>query len=394
MATQRELERINAELEQRVDERTQELLAAKQAEERAHISKTKFFAAVSHDLMQPFNAATLFCDMLRQRINDEQKQLVIHVQQSLQNAEELLTMLLDMTRLEAGNLPVHKQQVALHDVLQPLIDSQQVIAAEKQLSIHYIPSSAVLYTDRKLLSRIVQNLLSNAVRYTDSGRIIIGGRRRGQHLQLHIIDTGRGIPADQRDNIFREFHQLEQAGDNPGLGLGLAIVERMCRLLTIPLDLQSELGVGTRFSLTLPVQRWQSPQQRVLSHNEAGFERFLQGKRLWVVDNDSRLLAAVAQLLTDWGAEVFSATGREHLPSDAATCPDLVILDYHLDGGDTGIEVLKALRQRCGVMLPAIINSADPDEQLREQAIAEQALFMPKPLKTAALKRSLKRLLR
>lgn len=394
VATQRELERINAELEQRVDQRTEELLAAKQAEERAHISKTKFFAAVSHDLMQPFNAATLFCDMLRQRINDEQRQLVIHVQQSLQNAEELLTMLLDMTRLEAGNLPVHKQTVALHDILQPLIASQQIIAAEKQLDIHYLASSAVLYTDRKLLSRIVQNLLSNAVRYTDKGRIIVGGRRRGKHLELNIIDTGRGIPADQRDNIFREFHQLEQAGDNPGLGLGLAIVERMCRLLGIPLDLQSEVGHGTRFSLMLPVHSWRIPQTHPSASKSNDYERFLTGKLIWVVDNDQRLLAAVTQLLTDWGAEVIRATGREQLPVKPSRCPDLLLLDYHLDQGDTGIDVLLYVRQQCGALIPAIINSADPDEQLREQAIAEQALFMPKPLKTAALKRSLKRLLR
>lgn len=394
VATQRELERINAELEQRVDQRTEELLAAKQAEERAHISKTKFFAAVSHDLMQPFNAATLFCDMLRQRINDEQRQLVIHVQQSLQNAEELLTMLLDMTRLEAGNLPVHKQTVALHDILQPLIASQQIIAAEKQLDIHYLASSAVLYTDRKLLSRIVQNLLSNAVRYTDKCRIIVGGRRRGKHLELNIIDTGRGIPADQRDNIFREFHQLEQAGDNPGLGLGLAIVERMCRLLGIPLDLQSEVGHGTRFSLMLPVHSWRIPQTHPSASKSNDYERFLTGKLIWVVDNDQRLLAAVTQLLTDWGAEVIRATGREQLPVKPSRCPDLLLLDYHLDQGDTGIDVLLYVRQQCGALIPAIINSADPDEQLREQAIAEQALFMPKPLKTAALKRSLKRLLR
>lgn len=394
VATQRELERINAELEQRVSDRTHELLAAKQAEERAHISKTKFFAAVSHDLMQPFNAATLFCDMLRQRIHDEQQQLVIHVQQSLQNAEELLTMLLDMTRLEAGNLPVHRQQVLLDDVLQPIIASQQIIAAEKQLAIHYIPTRAVLDTDRKLLSRIVQNLLSNAVRYTDQGRIIIGARRRGSNLQLNIIDTGRGIPADQRDNIFREFHQLEQAGDNPGLGLGLAIVERMCRLLAIPLDLQSEVGRGTRFTLLLPVANWRAAMAPTKVTQQDNYERFLAGKLLWVVDNDSRLLAAVAQLLSDWGAEVISATGREQLPAHPERCPDLLILDYHLDQGDTGIAVLQHVRSLCGRMVPAIINSADPDEQLREQAIAEHALFMPKPLKTAALKRSLKRLLR
>src|SRR5690554_2161215 len=343
--------------------------------------------------MQPFNDATLFCDMLGQRLQGEPAQLVRQVQQSLHNAEELLTMLLEMTRLEAGNLPVNKQVVALHDIIQPLIASQQVIAQEKSVDIRYVPTRAQLHTDRKMISRIVQNLLSNAVRYTDKGKVLVGVRRRGDALQLQVIDTGRGIPNDQRNKIFREFHQVNQHGDNPGLGLGLAIVERMCSLLSIPLSLESHVGHGTIFSLTFHEVSWQPSLPQHKPDLLQSSEEFLTHTRIWLLDNDPTVLQAMTQLLTGWGAEVATATNRDQLPWHSAA-PDLLVFDYHLDNNDTGIDVLLAVRKHFGnSQLPAIINSADPDETVREQVIAEQALFTPKPIKTAALKRLLKRLL-
>lgn len=391
---QRALEQANAELEQRVATRTAELVAAKQAEEQAHQSKSRFFAAVSHDLMQPFNAATLFCDMLSQRLTDEPAQLARQIQQSLANAEELLTMLLEMTRLEAGNLPVNYQQVNLHEVIQPLVDSQRIIAAEKHVDVRYVPTRLSLRTDRKMISRIIQNLISNAVRYTNAGKVLIGVRRTPHGAQLHIIDTGCGIPNDQKDKIFREFHQIEQANENPGLGLGLAIVERMCRLLNTPISLQSEVDRGTVFSLTFDHASWQShlakPRRTVTNADDS----FLNGRVIWLLDNDAGVLQAMTQLLESWGATVHSAATREQLPWHSAR-PDLLVFDYHLDNNDTGIDVLRTVRQTFdGALLPAIINSADPDETVREQVIGEQALFIPKPIKVAALKRLIKRLLR
>lgn len=396
VAAQQQLEEINRELEQRVADRTQQLLLAKQAEERAHESKTRFFAAVSHDLMQPFNAATLFCDMLRQRLDGEHGVLARQIQQSLQNAEELLTMLLDMTKLEAGNLPVNKQSVNLDDVIAPVVDAQRVIAAEKGLQIHYVPCHAEVFTDRKLLSRMLQNLLSNAVRYTQKGKILVGCRRSGSSVQLHVIDSGQGIPPDQLQAIFREFHQVAPQGDNPGIGLGLAIVERLSQLLDIPLHVDSRVGAGTDFSLVIPVQRWRAAQQKQETPVVVDEERFLANKSIWLIDNDARMLAAVQQLLETWGATVRSATSAEALnPQSERPQPDLLIVDYHLDNNVTGIEVLHQLRQLSSLeSLDAIVISADPDEVLREQAIAARAGFMPKPLKPAALRRLLKRYLR
>ncbi|WP_411369200.1 PAS domain-containing hybrid sensor histidine kinase/response regulator [Pseudidiomarina salilacus] len=392
---QQQLEQINRELEQRVADRTQQLLAAKQAEERAHQSKSRFFAAVSHDLMQPFNAATLFCDMLKQRLEGEQGLLARQIQQSLQNAEELLTMLLDMTRLEAGNLPVNKQVVALNDVLRPVVEAQQVIAADKGLQIDFVPCSAQVYTDRKLLSRMLQNLLSNAVRYTQRGKVLVGCRRRGQQVELFVIDTGKGIPSDQLQAIFEEFHQVSPQGDNPGIGLGLAIVDRLSKLLEIPLNVTSQVGRGTRFSLRLPVRHWQAKREQLSLSNTKANDHFLQGKQIWLIDNDPGMLSAVQQLLSGWGAEVVTASERNGFEQHLSTAqPDLLILDYHLDAQDTGIAVLHWLRDQLNApQLAAIIISADPDEELREQAIVAAAGFTPKPLKPAALRRLLKRYL-
>ncbi|SDB36563.1 PAS domain S-box-containing protein [Pseudidiomarina indica] len=392
VAAQRALEQVNIELEQRVADRTAQLLAAKQAEERAHQSKSKFFAAVSHDLMQPFNAATLFCDLLAQRADPSSQQLVRQVQQSLKNAEELLTMLLEMTRLEAGNLPVNKQHTALHDVIGPLVENQRIIAADKGVEVHYVPTRATVYTDRKMLSRVVQNLLSNAIRYTDHGKVLIGTKRCGTQLQIRVYDTGRGIPADQRNKIFTEFHQVHQQGGNPGLGLGLAIVDRMCRLLELPLTLTSQVGQGTLFAITLPEVHWppqttSSPELQT-SHDE----EFLHGQVVWILDNDPQVLQAMEQLLIAWGARVHTALNREQLPWHQPP-PQLLIFDYHLDEQDTGVAVLTKVREHYQLPeLPAIINSADPDETVREEVIATAALFTPKPIKTAALKRLIKRL--
>lgn len=387
---QRQLQKINQELEQRVDERTQQLLSAKQAEERAHESKSRFFVAVSHDLMQPFNAASLFCEMLQSRLPQQYLQLANNIQRSLEHAEELLTMLLDMTKLDAGNLQPDYQNFSIDHALQPLVDRYQMMAKEKHLKLNYHKSSAVVNTDRKLLTRIVQNLLSNALRYTEIGRIVLGFRRHQHHLTICIIDTGSGIPEHKQQDIFREFHQLPSSGDNPGLGLGLSIVERMCRLLEIDLSLSSTPGKGTAFSSTLPVVSWHAASKPVVIPSCSLDEKLLDGMRVLVIDNDPQVLAATAGLLSDWGAETLTASDIKQA-TEHQLC-DLILADYHLDNGKTGIELVVAVREIWGNETPAIINSADPDELLREQAVEINAHFIPKPLKSGALKRLIKRI--
>lgn len=398
--SQQALQQVNLELEQRVADRTQQLLLAKQAEEQAHQSKTKFFAAVSHDLMQPFNAATLFCEMLQQRLHGDQRQLAQQLHHSLQHAEELITMLLEMTRLEAGNLQPVWQTFSLQALLTPLIDSHRALAQRKGIRLAQVPTSALVHSDRKLLTRIIQNLLANAVRYTDDGKVLVGCRLRGLNTQqprivLCVMDTGVGIPSDKQADIFREFHQLQTQADNPGLGLGLAIVERMCRLLHIPLTLRSLEGRGTSFMIELPFrgrQRVSSPSRDEV----VATETFLRQTRMLVVDNDPAVLSAMSQLLESWGAQVCAAANLNEVQAQLmhSEAPQLALVDYHLDHHRTGIEIVQWLQQHFAERAPAIIlNSADSDEDIREAAIQVGAAFIPKPVKPGALKRLLKRAL-
>lgn len=391
---QQELRRINLELEARVTERTQALSQAKLAAEHAHHSKTRFFAAASHDLMQPFNAATLLCDMLQKRVAGSEQQLVEQIHQSLSNAEELLRMLLEITKLESGTMKPHLQPVAVQEVFNNLSSAFTVVAAEKNIRLRLVATRAVVFTDRRLLQRILQNLLSNALRYTHDGQVLCGVRRYQDRIQIQVLDTGSGIPEDKLSVIFDEFQQLDHEGDNPGLGLGLAIVDRISRLLNLPVAIRSQLGRGTCFSITLPLHSWlnAAPSTLMTLPARAG-ERFLVGKSVLAVDNDERVLAAISATLEDWGAEVTSASSVAQSVA-AERAPDVMLVDYHLDQDETGIDVIRAVRdhwaQPC---IPAILNSADDTELTRESAAAEDAHFIPKPVKTAALKRLLKRCL-
>lgn len=389
---QEKLKRINLELEQRVSERTHQLLEAKHAAEQAHASKSRFFAAASHDLMQPFNAAILFCEMLEKRSEGESLHFAQQIQRSLQNAEELLTMLLEMTKLDSGKLQPDLRRIPLADIMLPLVESSRALAAEKGLQFNVADSSAVVLTDAKLLRRVLQNLLSNAVRYTNSGKVLFGVRRRGGYVEVQVIDTGRGIPLAQQEKIFDEFHQLDKKAENPGLGLGLAIVERMCRLLNMPISLQSIPNKGTCFSVRIPVVGWQkiSKPQIVQAIHEPS-TALLKGKRVMVIDNDRAVREALSSLLADWGAIVSAC----HTPAEALALtemPELMLVDYHLDDGEIGVDVIRRMRVKWNKTIPAIVNTADPNEAIREEVVEARALFLPKPVKKTALKRLIKRL--
>ncbi|MDP3517763.1 MAG: PAS-domain containing protein [Pseudohongiella sp.] len=388
---QTELKQINTELEQRVEERTQALSVAKQAAEHAHHSKSKFFAAAGHDLMQPFNAASLFCGMLLQRLKNDEARLALQIQQSLQNAEELLTMLLEMTKLESGNLQAHKKDIPLWEILSPLDATFSMLAREKGLQFKMHPSQIVVHTDQKILQRILQNLLSNAIRYTQHGRVVCGIKRRPDNLiELQVWDTGKGIPAEKFNEIFMEFKQLDQQDHNPGLGLGLAIVERMCKLLEIPISLKSTVNRGTCFSLTLPVASWKSPAlQRKRNYRDLSQWQLTDNTHVLLLDDAPDIRDALASLLGSWGAQVTACASIAEAMQHTRQ-PDLLFIDYHLADNEIGTDAIVQLRARWKTDIPAILSTADPDEHIREQVVEVGALFLPKPVKQAALKRLLK----
>ncbi|MCC5826171.1 ATP-binding protein, partial [Alkalimonas sp.] len=398
---QQALEQSNLTLEQRVADRTrkletlnQQLQQAQQKIEASTQAKTRFFAAAGHDLMQPFNAAALFAGLLREKADSvEQKQLSEHLISSLDSAEELLTSILELTKLDAGVIKAHHQPVALSELLDDSARDAAVLAAEKGLDFHYLPSKLAVTTDRKLLKRVVQNLLANAIRYTEQGRIVLGCKRYGQELEIRVIDTGIGIAMDDQERIFEEFQQ----GDNQhqkGLGLGLAIANRITSMLQHPLTLRSTPGHGSCFSIRLPL--CSAPQARLQPATKPDIKASFAGKRVLLLDNDEQLLQAVTELLRSWDCQVHPISRPEQALKAIreGLKPDVLLFDYHLDNGATGVMVAEQLSNHFSLQLPVIIHSADHNEQIREHALNAGFHFLLKPLKPMALKRLFQRLLR
>ncbi|AWL11785.1 Ethylene receptor [Saliniradius amylolyticus] len=392
--TQQALEEAKTHLEARVAERTKALATAKQEADQANQSKTKFLAAAGHDLMQPFNAATLFASMIRQQApNQAIDELADHLQQSLHNAENLLTSLLDMTKLDSGRLQAHRGAFPLSEVLDPLTREFSLLAEQKSLSLRSIPTSVWVNSDKKLLRRVLQNLLSNALRYTVRGRVILGVRHRNDTVEVQVWDTGPGMTAEQQKVIFNEFQQLNP-DNKQGLGLGLTIVERIAELLEHPLTLASIPDSGTRFSLTLPRAYPTKAVQHSRPSEIPDNSRFMNGRRVLIVDNDPQILHAMSQLFKQWGAEAMTASEASQALHLCPQAPDLVMMDYQLDNGVTGLTALEQLQAQWQCSPPCILNSANYDDQVREQAIEAGLAFIHKPIKPGALKRLIKKVLR
>jgi len=403
---QQELEQSNNTLEQRVLSRTselellnQQLANAKQQLEEQTASKNRFFAAASHDLLQPFNAAALFCGLIREQAQDDNiRGLSKNLAASLNSAEELLASILELTKLDSGVVRAQTGPVALRQLLDQIAREAALLAGEKGLQFHYRPSQLKVLTDERLLKRVVQNLVSNAIRYTKTGKILLGVRRcrdASGHpaVRIEIHDTGIGIDEAVQGQIFQEFQQGPQA-DHKGLGIGLAISQRISLLLGHPLTLNSTLGLGSCFALQLPCTDLPTNPAQSARLTEPGAN--FAGKKILLLDNEPQLLNAVAELLRSWQCEVFAISQ----PNAAIALlqqgpqPDLLLFDYHLDQGATGVEVASQLQQHFAVQCPVVIHSADQQQQTRDHALNAGFHFMLKPLKAATLKRLLQRLLR
>lgn len=380
--------RANETLEQRVIERTTLLEQAKHEAERANDAKSRFLAAIGHDLLQPLHAAHLFTDGLAQQLTDPaQRALVLQTRGALDSTTDLLTGLLDMSRLEAGGLVAQPREFPLAEVLDPLVSEFRALAAERGLAFRYVHSEAWVRSDPQILRRVLQNFLANAVRYTATGSVLLGVRHGRGELRVEVHDTGPGIPEDQQRVLFEEFRRGENAAGQ-GLGLGLAIAERMAQLLGAPLALRSRLGRGTMFAITLPRAVTRVGVEAAATPTRAR----LPGTHVLVVDNEPLARNALQQLLQGWGCSVSAAhdgAGALHALNERPA--DVWLFDYHLDD-DTGVALRERLLQSQGDR-PAVILSADTGESVR-RAVHEAGLpLLIKPLKPLALKSVLDRLL-
>lgn len=383
-----ELKRANETLEQRVRARTAEFESARAEAERANQAKTRWLAAVSHDLAQPLNAAHLFTHALAQRMQqDEYRQSLSDISASLDAAEALLAGLLDISRLDSGGLSPVIEAFPLDPLLQALGNEFRLLAEAKGLHFRAVRTGLWVRSDAQLLRRVLQNFLSNAIRYTPRGGVVLGCRHAGEWVRIEVWDTGLGIRERDQGVIFEEFRRLDRGGQ--GLGLGLAISDRIARLLSHQIGLRSVFGRGSVFSLTLP--RTQGTTLAATPDQVDPVDA--QGRRVLIMDNDAAVLAGMRELLRGWQCEVYVARNEEEVVAALAEArPALMLFDFHLDEGDTGL----ALRERLPVSahdIPCVIITADHSEAVRNAVRDSGAWLLHKPLKPMALRALMTRLL-
>lgn len=405
--SEKALQLANETLEQNVHERTQELSLAKAEAEAANSSKTRFLAAASHDLMQPFNALSLFTDMLLNQVKgSESEKLAMNIQQSLGVVEGLISDLVEISKLEATKQSVDIREFQLEEVMLPLINEFELVAEKEGIRFNSRVSRAWVKTDKRLIRRILQNFLSNAIHYSplshssDGPRILFGVKRLGDQVQLQVWDNGPGIPEEKQAIIFKEFERLEQNRDMPGLGLGLAISDRIASILGLTLGIKSSETRGTVFYLQIPVHKISESEQSEQPIAEPsdvstnGQNDPFRQLTILLIDNDELLLSALQQQLAQWSDNVIAVKGRDDwfkVQAESNVQPDVIFADYHLDDGDNGIDLAQEIL-KYGSEVPVIICSADASEWLREAVSEAHFSFIRKPIKALALRKLIKQL--
>jgi len=392
-----ELTALNDQLLQEIDERRRveaRLREAKLEAEQANLSKTKFLAAVSHDLLQPLNAARLFTSALLERPSET---LVRNVSNSLEDVENLLGTLVDISKLDAGVIKADIAPFALSELLDNLAVEYTELARSEGLELHFVGCSALVRSDIQLLARILRNLLSNALRYTYKGRVVLGCRRQHQRLSIQVWDSGMGIAEERLEEIFQEFKRgdVQRPDQDRGLGLGLAIVEKIAGILGHRISVKSWPGKGSMFSVEVPLSATAPKSLPMLAMSEPMLER-LQGARVWVLDNDAAICAGMRTLLEGWGCQVITALSEQDLARQVDNYhaeADLLIADYHLDDDQNGVDAVARIKGRRGRAIPALMITANYSNELKLQIRELGHTLMHKPVRPMKLKTAMSHLL-
>lgn len=398
-----ELTQVNHQLRDEISERSlveQRLREAKTEAEAANISKSKFLTAVSHDLLQPLNAAQLFAGALEEiHMPDEGRELTASLGRSLKDVESLLGTLVDMSRLDAGVISPEQSSFPIADLLDNLAREYHQMATSEGLSLRYVRSRAMVKTDSALLGRVIRNFLSNAVRYTPHGRLLLGCRKRPNGLEVQVGDTGVGINSHECQAIFQEFKRLDVSGrGDRGLGLGLSIADKISRILGCPLQVNSQPGQGSLFSILLPYARYTpgSLQPATLSRATLTTHDRLKGQRIWVVDNDVDICRGMHTLLLRWDCQPIVATSESELARQVDLVNDdvdVLIVDYHLDKSENGIELASRLNARRRTAVPVMTVTANYSNELRNSVRELGYQLMLKPVKPLKLRMALTQLI-
>ncbi len=398
------LQLANETLEKRVMQRTQELQKAKAEAEAANSSKTRFLAAASHDLMQPFNALSLFTSMLKKKVTgDELTTLANYIDDSLNVVEALLSDLVEISRLDGCSEQPEFSEFSIEELLTPLSHEFSVLAEQEKIKLSVVTSNKFIKTSKRHLRRILQNFLSNAVHYCNdaknkahnTGKIVCGVRHAKNTIRIEVWDNGPGIPQDKQQKIFQEFERLEQNREVPGLGLGLAISERIAKLIGLSITLRSTEGQGTCFAIEVPTV---APQFLQIKKDNISEQKMQEGfdSLILVIDNEPLMLTAISSQLSDWGCRVLAVKDARQMYEALATSteqPSLIVADYHLDDEQNGVDTVLNLLEEKGWDIPCVICSADPSEQVRQHTSNAHFQFLRKPVKSLALRRIIKQVL-
>jgi two-component system, sensor histidine kinase len=369
------------------DALAEKLRIEKERAEEANLAKSRFLASASHDLRQPIHALGMFLGALSQHeMDDEMRRLVEHMEGSVNAMDSLFGSLLDISRLDAGVVQSHPQSFPIDSLLERICRDQMGEAAEKGLRLVYCPCSLSVFTDPILLERILRNIISNAVRYTDEGRVVVGCRR-GRRLRIEVRDSGRGIPQDQQDRVFEEFYQLgnPERDRAKGLGLGLAIVKRLTVILACPFGLTSRPGKGTTFTLSVPIANATTFLEQPLELPQGALRRGL----ILVVDDEATIREAMRVLLTGWGHQVIIGGSGDEVLAQLADCPirpDLIVCDYRLRAGENGIDVIRRLQSEYNEDIPAVLITGDTAPDRLAEAKSSGFLLLHKPVSNVKLR--------
>lgn len=385
----RQLEQALADLSQR----NRELAVARAAAEEANRSKTRFLRAASHDLVQPLSAARLFLSALTDTpMDDQQHELTERLSGAFESVEQLMHAVLDISRLDSQRIEFHRQPVPLGDLFGRLATEFAPLAEARGLRLSFVPTNAVVDSDPVFLRRIAQNLVSNAIKYTVRGGVVVGVRRRADTGWLSVYDSGVGIPAVDRNRIFDEFQRLGNDTTTPGMGLGLSIVRRACDKLGHPISLSSEAMRGTLFRVGLPLVDAGHPPRPQLP--DAAI-RALRGRVALVVENDHGMRRGYEVVLADRLGMVARVTGgtAEALAAMGDEPPDVIVADFSLENGDTGLAAIQALREAVGRAVPAVIVTAHRDPDIARRCAAMAVPLLEKPVRPAELSEVMIRLL-
>ena len=369
---------------------------AKEIAENANLSKTRFLAAASHDLLQPLNAAHLLMSSLSDlQTGDEAVALASQIGRSLETIDELLRSLLDISRLDAGVFKPQLEDISLAELFESLESDFKPIADQRKLQLRFRTTNIYVLSDRTMLRRVLQNFISNGISYTNEGGVLIGARKRGKSVRLDIVDTGIGIQKNQFNEIFEEFHrgippQHHHDALSGGLGLGLAIVSRMLQTLDHPMTFRSVPARGTWFQVSVPAAS--NPVPIALAENKSADVSRLQGvlgTRILLIENDESVLNAMCDLLKRWHCDTRVAKNLNEAASQLKASdwtPDVIVADQHLDHGDLGSDTIAMARKTINQSVPAIIITADPSDELETYTKDHDIELMYKPVKPAQLR--------